>query len=301
MLQREDWTPWLLKKKNLFVHETSGVKAMPAASYSDQSRLSCQSRSCDSLCPMIFTSLSVETPVHDTHLSSPCQNQQNPGLILSKSQIVITSAWRGSCLRGTLETALTLHSQNDWFACCARSHKHCAILHSLGRESQLPHCLPFSFSFLPSPQTNFNCCPYALPITPTIHTTPAGLPAHIRQIRPGDVAHNSSRLLMVFMWCKFLLTACKYFKEDNWAPDTFGCTVKRLLLPFLKCADKATGAKRHLNCVHKLSALCNISAALFGFRRLYGDIAAQHDEGHFRQSLQSVLKLHKAVSFPSCL
>lgn len=190
---------------------------MPAASHSDQSRLSCQWRSCDSLCP-IFTSLSVEMPVHGTHLSSPCQNQQNTGPISSKSQIVIPSTWRGSCLRGTLETALTLHTCSAW------SHEHCATLHSLGRTSQLTHSLPFSFSFHPSPQTNFNCCPYALPITPTIHTTPAGLPAHMRQIRPGD-AHNSSRPLMMFMWCKFLLTACKYLKEDNWAPDTFGYTV----------------------------------------------------------------------------
>lgn len=121
------------------------------------------------------------------------------------------------------------------------------------------------------------CWPHALPITSTIHTTPAGLQAHIGRIKPGDVVHNLSRLLMMSMQCKVLLTACRYLKEDNWAPDTFGCTVKRfLLLPFLKCFSKATGAKLRLRRVHKLSALCNISAVLFGLRRLYGDIAVQH-------------------------
>lgn len=59
-------TPWLVK--NPFVHETSGVTAQPAARWSDQSRLvlSCQSRSCDSRCPVIFTSSSVGMLVNDT-------------------------------------------------------------------------------------------------------------------------------------------------------------------------------------------------------------------------------------------
>lgn len=114
---------------------------------------------------------------------------------------------------------------------------------TFSRREASAHSPSYLFFFFSPFSTNFNCCPYALLITPTIHTTPAGPPAHIRQIRD---AHNSSRLLMMFMWSKFLLTVCKCLKEDNWAPDTFGCTVKRfLLLHFLKCAYKATGAKWH--------------------------------------------------------